>query len=147
MQRDADSSTDVVRDLVRRFYDRLWNDWDDAAVDDTLAVNVTFRGSLGTRTSGRDEWRVYRDQIRCGAPDFHNEVVDLIADGQQAAARLRYSGTHRGPLLGLPATGRPFAYAGAALFIAAEGFLTDIWVLGGTSTTYAANSRDWCRTR
>lgn len=119
-----------VRALVRRFYDRLWNEWDDAAVEDTLAANVTFRGSLGTRTSGRSEWRAYRDEIRCAASDFHNEIVDLIIDGNRAAAQLHYSGTHCGPLLGIPATGREFSYAGTAFFTAADGLLTDIWVLG-----------------
>jgi predicted ester cyclase len=139
-------STSAMRDLVRRFYGRLWNACDDAAVDDTLAVNVTFRGSLGQRTFGRDEWRMYRDQIRCGAPDFHNEVVDFTADGHRAAARLRYSGTHLGPLLGMAATGRAFSYAGAACFTAGDGLLTDVWVLV-TWTACAANSRDRCRKR
>jgi hypothetical protein len=88
--------TDLVpiRDLVLRFYHRLWNQWDDTAVDNTLAPGLTFRGSLGHRTIGRDGWRTYRDQIRCGAPDFHNEVLDLVTEGPRAAARLRFSGTH-----------------------------------------------------
>jgi len=91
-----------AHDLVRRFYERLWNEWDDAAVDDTLAPNITFRGSLGTSTTGRDQWRAYRDQIHCGAPDFHNEILDLVSEAHRAAARLRYSGTHLGPLPGIP---------------------------------------------
>ena len=54
----------------------------------------------------------------------------LAEDGDQAAARLRYSGTHTGPLLGYPATGRAFTYAGAAFFTAADGLLASAWVLG-----------------
>jgi predicted ester cyclase len=46
------------------------------------------------------------------------------------AARLRYTGTHTGRLLGIPATGRRFEYAGAAFFVAARGRLTSAWVLG-----------------
>lgn len=121
---------DVMERLVPRFYERLWNAWDDSAVEGTLAAGFTFRGSLGQRTSGRDGWRAYRDLIRRGAPDFHNEVVDLVVSGDRAAARLRYSGTHRGPLLGVPPTGRRFTYSGAAFFTAAHGLLTDAWVLG-----------------
>ncbi len=41
-----DRSPAPVRDLVAPFYYRLWNEWDDEAVDDTLAPNITFRGSL-----------------------------------------------------------------------------------------------------
>ena len=117
-------------DLVTRFYHRLWNEWDDGAVEDTLAPDITFRGSLGQTTVGRDGWRGYRDLVRRGAPDFHNEVLDLIATDDRAAARMRFTGTHRGPLLGIPATGRTFTYTGAAFFTSASGLITDIWVIG-----------------
>jgi steroid delta-isomerase-like uncharacterized protein len=119
-----------ARDLVLRFYHRLWNEWDDAAVEETLAPDITFRGSLGQTTVGRDGWRGYRDDIRRGAPDFHNEVLDLIAAFDRAAVRLRFTGTHRGPILDIPETGRAFTYTGAAFFTTANGLITDIWVLG-----------------
>lgn len=116
--------------LVRRFYDDLWNRWDDTAVEEVLAGDFTFRGSLGTQTRGRDGWRAYRDTIRRGSPDFHNEIIELVTDGQHAAARLSYTGHHAGPLAGLAATGRRFEYAGAAFFTAREGRLASAWVLG-----------------
>jgi steroid delta-isomerase-like uncharacterized protein len=116
--------------LALRFYHRLWNEWDDTAVEDTLAPDITFRGSLGQATIGHAEWRSYRDGIRGVAPDFHNEVLDLIATDDRAAVGLRFTGTHLGPILGIPATGRAFAYAGAAFFTTANCLITDIWVLG-----------------
>jgi predicted ester cyclase len=119
-----------IRSLVLRFYDRLWNAWDDTAVDGTLAPQFTFRGSLGDRTNGRDEWRTYRDKVRAGSSDFHNDIIDLVVSGERAAARLEYSGTHDGPLLGVAPTGRRFNYAGAAFFTAAHGQLIGAWVLG-----------------
>jgi predicted ester cyclase len=119
-----------VERLVHEFYERLWNAWDDAAVEDVLAPGFTFRGSLGQETVGLDAWRGYRDGIRSGSHDFRNEVVDLVVSGDRAAARLRYTGTHSGPLLGLAGTGRPFEYAGAAFFTALGGRLTSAWVLG-----------------
>jgi steroid delta-isomerase-like uncharacterized protein len=119
-----------IRDLVMRFYHVLWNEWDDDAIDTTLAPEVTFRGSLGQHTIGRDGWRRYRDQIQRSAPDFHNDVVELLTDGRRAAARLKFTGTHLGPLLGIPPTGRAFTYTGAAFFTAAVDLITDIWVIG-----------------
>ena len=124
------NNSDSVVDLVGRFYDQLWNLWDDAAVEQVLAADFAFRGSLGEQTTGRDEWRGYRDRIRRAAPDFHNEVVDLVAAGDRAAARLQYSGTHHGPLLGIAPTGRRFSYSGAAFFAAADDRLASAWVLG-----------------
>jgi len=115
--------------LIERFYGELWNRWDDSAVEDTLSPGFAFRGSLGQQTSGRQGWRRYRDLVRaCSA--VHNEIVELVCDGGRAAARLSFTGTHTGPLLGLPATQRRFGYAGAAFFTADERWLTNAWVLG-----------------
>jgi predicted ester cyclase len=68
--------------------------------------------------------------VRGAVPDFHNEIVDLIAAPGRAAARLQFTGHHRGLLLGQPGRGQPIAYAGAAFFHAAGGQLTTAWVLG-----------------
>lgn len=116
--------------LVRRFYEQAWNAWDDTVVDEILAADFTFRGSLGDEVRGRDGWRAYRDKIRQAVPDFHNEIVDLVTAPGRAAARLRYTGHHTGVLLGVPGTGQPIEYAGAAFFTCADGQLGTAWVLG-----------------
>jgi steroid delta-isomerase-like uncharacterized protein len=116
--------------LVRRFYADVWNRWDDAALDDLLAEDFAFRGSLGDEVLGRDGFRGYRDKVRAGFPDFHNEVVELVTEGDRAAARLRYSGHHRGAILGVAASGALVSYDGAAFFTAAGGRLRRAWVLG-----------------
>lgn len=123
-----------VRTLVHRFYDEAWNDWEDSVVEEILAPEFVFRGSLGDEVHGRNGWRAYRDKIRTGSPDFHNEILDLVISSNRAAARLRYTGHHHGPLLGVPATGSRFSYAGAAFFTAAHGRLTSAWVLGDLDT-------------
>jgi predicted ester cyclase len=119
-----------IGDLIERFYAVLWNQWDDSAVEDMLSPDFVFRGSLGQETSGRDGWRRYRDLIHAGSADFRNEILELVCDRRRAAARLRYTGTHSGMLLGLPATQRRFGYAGAAFFTADGPWLTSAWVLG-----------------
>lgn len=120
----------MITDLVRRFYEDLWNRWDDGAVDEVLSPDFSFRGSLGRTVEDRTGWREYRDLIRAGSSDFHNEVVDLVVADGRAAARLEYTGTHTGPLLGFDPTGRRFSYAGAAFFTATSDRLTQAWVLG-----------------
>jgi steroid delta-isomerase-like uncharacterized protein len=116
--------------VVRVFYDEVWNRWNDALVDEVLAADLVFRGSLGDEVRGRDGFRGYRDKVRAAFPDFTNEVVSLVLDGDRAAARLRYTGTHRGPLLGVPATYRRVGYDGAAFFRLTGGRIAEAWVLG-----------------
>ncbi len=120
----------MIESLVGRFYSVLWNQWDDLAVDEVLAPNFHFRGSLGQTVEGRDGWRSYRDMIRAGSADFSNRVTDLVVSEDRAAARLEYTGTHTGPLVGLEPTGRRFTYSGAAFFTASGEVLVEAWVLG-----------------
>ena len=46
-------------------------------------------------------------------PDLRLERIDLIVDGERHADRWILTGTHRGPLFGIPATGRPVRVEGA----------------------------------
>lgn len=90
------------RDLVLTFYREVWNAWDGEAATRLLHPQITFRGSLGRRTQGRDGFLTYVAEVRAAFPDFHNEVTDLLTDADKATARLTYTGTHKGEVLGYP---------------------------------------------
>lgn len=121
--------TDPVA-LVRTFYRDMWNVFDVSVLDDITSADVTFRGSLGNATVGREQLAGYVRHVQAAFPDFSNEIVELVSDDSRVFARLRYRGTHRGPLGDLPPTGRSVTYDGAALFHVADGVIVDVWVLG-----------------
>lgn len=116
--------------LVRAFYERLWNAWDTAAAGELLAEDIAFRGSLGVETRGHEAFLGYVAQVRAAFPDFHNHIETLVTGADRAAARLTYTGTHRGEVLGVAPTGRRITYAGAAFFRMAGGRIAEVWVLG-----------------
>jgi steroid delta-isomerase-like uncharacterized protein len=128
-----------MRDLVERFYAQAWNLLDDAAVAGLLDERFVFRGSLGDEVSGRDGFRAYRDKIRAAFPDFHNEILDLVTQGNRAAARLRYTGHRRREILGVPATGTLVTYHGAAFFTARDGR----WLALTAEPPSMHGTRDW----
>ena len=43
---------------------------------------------------------------RAAFPDMRMDVEDVFASGDKAVARVRYTGTHRGEFMGMPATGK-----------------------------------------
>ena len=47
--------------------------------------------------------------LRTAAPDLKLTIEEIIASGEKTWARITGRGTHRGPFMGRPATGRPFA--------------------------------------
>ena len=124
--------------LVRRFYDELWNAWRLDLAGEIVASDLRFRGSLGMTASGRAEFLEYVESVRSAFPDWHNEVEDLITAGGRVAARLTWTGTHRGEFAGLEATGRRVEYAGAALFTVRDELIAEAWVVGDTQRFWRA---------
>ncbi len=118
------------RRLIERFYGRVWNEWDGDVAREILSPDIVFRGSLGVDVRGHDGFLGYVALIRAAFPDFHNKIEEIIAEDAHAAARLTYSGTHKGELFWTPATGRAITYAGAAFFRFSDGKIAEIWVLG-----------------
>lgn len=95
-----------------------------------LTPDFVFRGSLGAEAQGLDGFRAYRDKVRAAFPDFHNEVSEIVADGDRAAVRLRCTGRHDGELFGIAPTGLRVAYAAAAFLRSRDTQLCAAWVLG-----------------
>ena len=120
------------KDIIRRYYNDMWNRWDMAVADEIIAEDITFRGSLAVTVQARDGFKQYVDLVRSAFPDFHNAIDDLIAEGDRVVARLTYSGTHQGELFGVAPTGRQVTYAGVAIFHIANGQVIDGWVMGDT---------------
>jgi steroid delta-isomerase-like uncharacterized protein len=116
--------------LIRRYYDEMWNPWNFSKANDLLDEKIAFRGSLGTETEGREAFCGYMRQVQSAFPDFHNTIEELSTESDRAVARLTYRGTHRGEIFGVVPTGKAITYSGAAFFRIANGKIAEGWVLG-----------------
>ena len=119
-----------ARNLVDRFYGELWNQVDLEVADELLHPDVEFRGSVGQGAVGVNGVRDYVTMVTTALLGYRCTLIDMIDNGNRAAARVRFSGTHVGSFLGYPPTGRVVEWMGAAFFTAEGGRLRDIWVLG-----------------
>lgn len=118
------------KQLVRRFFDEMWNPWNFAKADELLDENIVFRGTLGSELKGRDAFRTYMRKVQSAFPDFHNAIVHLTAEDDRVVARTMYRGTHHGEIFGVAPSGKEITYAGAAFFRMAGGKIIHGWVLG-----------------
>lgn len=127
-----------IADLIESFYSDVWQSGNVADADRVLHPDLRFRGSIGQVKRGREGFWDYFNLIRGAFGEYTCEILELIADGDQAAAKMRFSGVHRRPFLGVEATGRDITWKGAAFFKMKDGMLFDIWVLGDTDGLRAA---------
>ena len=67
-------------------------------------------------------------------PDAYVYIDRLVAEGDTVVAEWTSSGTHRGALMGIPATGKPICFKGVSIFKYRAGLViakTQIWDLAG----------------
>src|SRR5215207_5498285 len=62
-----------------------------------------------------------------GLPDLQVTIEELVAEGDKVAVRRSYAGTHRGELLGIPATGKQVRISGISIFRLAGGKIAEHW--------------------
>ncbi len=68
-------------------------------------------------------------QFRAAFPDWHEEIVQLVAEGDTVAGRFKCSGTHRGEFLGEAPTGRRMEVEEVFFMRAEDGLFVDFWAL------------------
>ncbi|WP_158884508.1 ester cyclase [Amycolatopsis anabasis] len=90
--------------LAVRIHDRLWNHGDLATVEGFCWPDLV---AYLPEELDRDGFSRYVAETRAGLPDLAVHVHETVAERNQVLLRAHVTGTHRGPLLGLPPTGRP----------------------------------------
>ena len=103
--------------MVRRMVEAINGGDEGAAVEELFAPRAARR--VG---------RLFAD-FRAAFPDWHEEVVHLVAEGDSVAGRFRYSGTHLGEFLGEAPTGKRMEVEEVFFLRAEGGRFVDFWGL------------------
>jgi steroid delta-isomerase-like uncharacterized protein len=97
------------RQTVRRLFAEAFNRRDDAVADELVAASYGHREAAGPQTIGPDNIKQTVRWLAAAFPDFEQELVDVVADGDRVWATTVLRGTHEGPFLGYPPSGRRIA--------------------------------------
>ncbi len=97
--------SDNNKAMMRRIYDEIWNQGNLEAIDEILSPDYVAHFLPPGIPPGRDGFRQFVAMYRTAFPDGHAKVEDQIAEGDKVATRITVTGTHRGPFMGIPATG------------------------------------------
>lgn len=92
--------------LIRRYFD-VWNTGILEPLDELLSpAYINHTPSTPDPPRGPGGLKPIIVAMRTAFPDLHYWIQDIIATPDRAVARVVMTGTHRGALFGLPATGR-----------------------------------------
>jgi steroid delta-isomerase-like uncharacterized protein len=122
--------SEVNRDLIRRWYDEVWNKGRTEAIDEMLAPDCLAHGladEAGKTLCGPAAFKAFHQKF-CGAfPDINVTVEDVVAEGDKVVARCTVRGTHRGGSLGFAATGKPIEITGVSISRIENGKIVEGW--------------------
>jgi steroid delta-isomerase-like uncharacterized protein len=66
-------------------------------------------------------------ELRTAYPDLDLTHEDTVAEGDRVMIRWIMRGTHNGPIMGIPATGKSVTVAGIDVFRIAGGQIVELW--------------------
>ncbi len=92
--------------ILRRFWEEIFNDRNLAAIDEIFAPNWVYHGAGGHEVHGPEELKKFLSMYFKAFPDFHADIEDLFAEGNNVASRAICRGTHKGELMGIAPTNK-----------------------------------------
>ena len=78
--------------------------------------------------SGVEAVRAFFSMLFAGFPDVQTTILDTIAEGDKVVVRASTEGTHTGPFLGIPPTGKHAKWSFIDIHRIADGKIVEHWV-------------------
>lgn len=76
---------------------------------------------------GRSGFQDFFEAWFKASPDFRFELKQIVSEGDKVWAYGTYSGTHKADWLGIPATGKTYAFDAVDIFRVQDGKLAEHW--------------------
>ena len=112
--------------LARRYINEIWSKGNFDVIDELIAPDALFRDTFLPEARGPDAFRSKVKDMRIAFPDLAFTIEEVIALADRVLVRSNARGTHRGPLAGIPATGRMGSGKGVDLMKVSNGKITEV---------------------
>jgi steroid delta-isomerase-like uncharacterized protein len=120
--------TTANKNLVEAFIQDLFSRGDLDAVDRYLAPDfVNHDPPFPGAAAGPEGMRQAAVMFRAAMPDWHSDLHQLVAENDIVVERFTATGTHQGPLMGVPGTGHTITLPGVNIFRIQDGKIVERW--------------------
>ncbi len=118
------------KELMRRWFEEVWNKGRSEAIEEMLAEDGIVHGlasESGEALRGPADFKEFHKGFHGAFPDITVTVEDAIAEGDQVAVRCSVRAIHTGDSLGFAATEQPVEITGIAIARIENGKIAEAW--------------------
>jgi steroid delta-isomerase-like uncharacterized protein len=120
--------SDANKQLIKRWFDEVWNKGRAEAIDEMFAPHGRAHGlSDDDSVIGPNEFKTFHARFRGAFPDIVVVVEDMVAEGDKVAVRCSVRGKHTGDSLGFAATQTPVGFTGMVIVRVEDGKIVEAW--------------------
>lgn len=121
------SDSEANKGVVRLYTQRMFNDHTPDSATELLAAGAKWHGgNLGTVEGAQNIGGLFRS-VLAALPDLKNTEQDMIANGDTVVVRSVVEATHKGNLLGFPATNRRVRWDAIDWYKVLDGKIVEEW--------------------
>jgi predicted ester cyclase len=88
--------SEELKAKARRAYEEVWSDWKPEVFDEVYAADFLYHDPEEPNVHSLAEYREWASGAHTSFPDLHLTVEDMLAEGDQVAARGKISGSQEG---------------------------------------------------
>jgi predicted ester cyclase len=96
-------------------------------IPEFYAPNLVFHAPSGQDVKGPEGIKQTVIMLRTAFPDMRMTINHLIAEGDMLVLRYTLSGTHKGPMMGIPPTGKQVTFSGNVISHIVGGKEVEAW--------------------
>lgn len=117
---------DANREVVKKYHE-VWSNGRIAELDKILAPDFVCHFIDGIEWKGIDGAKQSISSHRKSFPDWNEEIVDMISEGDKVVTRYKSTGTQQGTFNGLDSTGRKVTIYETSIYRIAAGKIAEQW--------------------
>ena len=121
-------SAEQNKSIVRRWIEEGWNKHNLAVIDEVYAPNFVQHEPEPQTVKSSEALKQYVGTYLTAFPDLQLSIEDLIAEGDKVVWRFVSNGTHTGPFMGIPATGKKGIITGIVIFRLENSRIAEVWL-------------------
>ncbi len=115
-----------IEDVMRRFVAEVMNQGNYDVIDEIVDPNYVYR-SPDEELHGREALKAFLAGYHAAFPDLRMAIDELLVADDKAVIFFTLTGTHEGPLMGIPPTGKEIQVHGVIRSRFEDGRIVEEW--------------------